>query len=318
MRITATTIALLVTAATATSASAAPAPPAPQKPVAQTGAATQVSVSGATLNASVNPRGSPTRVRFIWGNTRKYGRGTDFTMLPGDRSGHVVSARIEGLAPRQTYHFRVEATNGVGQSLGGDRTVKTPGDPNALALGASPNPVVFGHATVITGRLTGPNAVGVGMTLEGRPAPFTAPFAALGPGGTTDASGAFSISYLSPGSADLRVVAATPGATASAPIRLGVTLKVTLRATHRVRRGKRARLAGLVKPTGGDGTVLIQRRGRAGWQTVSRTSLQSASGGTFRYAAHVRVLRGAVYRAVVGGDATYVAGHSAARRIRAA
>lgn len=317
MRRTAMTIALLTTAATAGSASAAPAP-APMKPVVHTRPATQVSVSGATLNATVNPRGSPTRVRFNWGMTAKYGHGTGVTMLPGDRSAHVVSARIDGLAPRHTYHFRVETTNGVGQSLGGHRTFKTPGDPNALALGASPNPVVFGHATVITGRLTGPNAVGVGMTLEGRPSPFTAPFAALGPGGTTDASGAFSISYLSPGSADLRVVAATPGATASAPIRLAVTLKVTLRATRRVRRGKRARLAGIVKPTGGDGTVLIQRRGRLGWQTVSHTSLHGASGGTFRYAAHVRIRRGAVYRTVVGGDATYVAGHSAARRIRAA
>jgi endonuclease/exonuclease/phosphatase family metal-dependent hydrolase len=109
-------------------------------PVAQTEPAGAVTATSATLNGSVNPRGSPTQVRFAWGRgtaltdtTTPQNIGSDSVLTP-------VSAPVSGLTADTTYSFRVLAASAGGTAQGTVRTLTT------LALPPSP-PVLVSPAS---------------------------------------------------------------------------------------------------------------------------------------------------------------------------
>ena len=102
-------------------------------PVVTTNPATNVASFSATLNGSVNPRGSTTTVYFQWGTTTSYGHTTPGQTKTGNTS-LPITANISGLSASHLYHFRIVATNGGGTSFGPDRTFTT--------LGATGPPVV--------------------------------------------------------------------------------------------------------------------------------------------------------------------------------
>jgi hypothetical protein len=90
--------------------------------------ASSITPTAATLNATVNPQGSPTTFHFEYGTTTAYGSTAPTT--PGDAgSGQgdaTVSAPVTGLTPGSVYHFRVVADNGTGGAQNGaDQTFKT-------------------------------------------------------------------------------------------------------------------------------------------------------------------------------------------------
>jgi N-acetylneuraminic acid mutarotase len=123
---------------TATSTPTATATPTPTAtatptPAVTTNAATNVASFSATLNGSVNPRGSTTTVYFQYGTTTSYGHTTASQTKTGNTS-QSVSANVTGLAASTTYHFRIVATNNGGTSFGSDRTF--------TALSATGPPVV--------------------------------------------------------------------------------------------------------------------------------------------------------------------------------
>ena len=95
-------------------------------PIATTNPATLITSSSAKLNGSVNPNGLPTTVFFQYGRTTNYGTRTPFQTRTGT-SARPVSANINGLAPRTTYHFRLVARNATGTRYGNDRTFTTTG-----------------------------------------------------------------------------------------------------------------------------------------------------------------------------------------------
>ena len=102
-------------------------------PGAATNRATNVASFSATLNGSVNARGSTTTVNFEYGLTTSYGS----TTVMETRTGHApraISANISGLLPSHLYHFRIVAHNIHGTTFGGDRTFTT--------LSATGRPVV--------------------------------------------------------------------------------------------------------------------------------------------------------------------------------
>src|SRR5205823_5559785 len=114
------------------SAGAASVPPGGAQPTAlETGAATSVTASTATLGGTVNPDGGTvSSCRFEYGTTTSYGSSTPCSSLPGPGSTAVgVSAQVSGLGSGIMYHFRVAATNGAGTSLGPDLSFITPQDP---------------------------------------------------------------------------------------------------------------------------------------------------------------------------------------------
>ncbi|HEV7493045.1 hypothetical protein [Baekduia sp.] len=99
-------------------------------PDATTNAATAVGPASATLNGTLNPGGVPlTSCRFSYGPDTSYGATVPCDQLPASlgsgTSDVTVSADISGLDRGSVTHFRLEAANAFGTSVGQDQTLAT-------------------------------------------------------------------------------------------------------------------------------------------------------------------------------------------------
>ncbi len=94
-------------------------------PAATTGAATDVTTTGATLNGTANPNGSATTVSFDWGQTTSYGETTAGQAAGAGTTAQAVSAALTDLAPCTTYHYRARATSAGGTITGEDASFRT-------------------------------------------------------------------------------------------------------------------------------------------------------------------------------------------------
>jgi phosphodiesterase/alkaline phosphatase D-like protein len=103
-------------------------------------AATSITQTSATLNATVNPGGEElSECTFEYGTTTAYGQSAPCSSLPEAVEYAVaVSAQITGLTANTTYHFRISATNPSGPSKGSDETFRTlPNPPTVVTEPAS-------------------------------------------------------------------------------------------------------------------------------------------------------------------------------------
>ena len=103
-------------------------------PTATTQAATAITSTGATVNASVNPEGSATTVSFVYGTSSTLSSGTTTTSRQSIDDGSAavpVTAALTGLTAGTTYYFEVVATNTGGATDGSILSFTTPTpDPN--------------------------------------------------------------------------------------------------------------------------------------------------------------------------------------------
>ena len=86
----------------------------PNAPTVVTKAASSITQTTATLNATVNPNGGEvSECKFEYGTTESYGSDrVVLASLPGSGTSPVaVSAAVTGLTANTTYHFRISATN---------------------------------------------------------------------------------------------------------------------------------------------------------------------------------------------------------------
>ena len=90
-------------------------------PVIESTQATEVSATGATLHARINPSGYETTYRFEYGTTPAYGASAPDGLIPAATTGQPVTAPLTGLL-NATYHFRVVAENQWGVTTGEDST----------------------------------------------------------------------------------------------------------------------------------------------------------------------------------------------------
>jgi hypothetical protein len=224
---------------------------------------------------------------------------------------------LTGLRPNTTYHYRLVAFSTAGTTRGGDRTFKTLQIPTTLGLAASPNPVVYGGIVSLAGTLGGPAVAGKNVALQGRPYPFTTPFAQIGNSVVTTPQGGFSFLVPMVVTQQLRVVSESKPAVVSPTVVESVALSTTLRARRSKRHRGRFRFSGRVTPARAGNAVLIQRRKRGRWKTV-RLGLTRARTATYStFSRRLRLHRGGRFRAVVrttGGD--YVDGTSRTVRVR--
>ncbi len=95
------------------------------KPAAATLSSTNVTATAATLTGTANPNGEDTQVWFEYGTDTTYGSRTASQDIGSGMNGVTVSGTLAGLLPDTTYHFRLDATNGVGVALGNDLTLTT-------------------------------------------------------------------------------------------------------------------------------------------------------------------------------------------------
>jgi hypothetical protein len=95
-----------------------------QPPAPTTLAASGITATNATLNASVNPEGAPTSVYFQWGPTTGYGHFTATNTLSANLNSDQAVAIGTGAFPfGATNHFRAVAINASGVVWGADETV---------------------------------------------------------------------------------------------------------------------------------------------------------------------------------------------------
>jgi len=106
----------------------------------------------ATVDATINPNGSPTSYSVVYGTTPAYGGSSSTLTLAATATAQPVAVPLGGLTPGTTYHYAVVATNNAGSTMSADQsfatvrvsgTIGTSGVPAVLpAVGAvtlSPN-----------------------------------------------------------------------------------------------------------------------------------------------------------------------------------
>jgi streptogramin lyase len=103
-------------------------------PLAISETASGVSLTGATLNGTVDPEGLTTKYYFEYGETTAYGTKTTEASAGAGTSEIAEGAAISGLTSGTGYHFRVVATNGDGTMRGEDQTFTAENVPENTAL----------------------------------------------------------------------------------------------------------------------------------------------------------------------------------------
>jgi hypothetical protein len=118
----------------------------PNPPSVVTGEASALTQTTATLTATVNPNGGEVvECKLEYGASSAYGSSTACSPSPGSGTSPVtVSARVTGVSPNTTYHFRISAANAGGTSKGADGSFTIvqiggggAGGPGAATPGAS-------------------------------------------------------------------------------------------------------------------------------------------------------------------------------------
>jgi hypothetical protein len=106
------------------------APPTP--PVVAGGTATEVTQTGATISATIDPQGLPTGYEVDLGTELPY-NGAEVFGKAGQNEGEVtITLVLQSLLPGTTYHYRIVATNEDGSAESSDQTFTTPGVPSPL------------------------------------------------------------------------------------------------------------------------------------------------------------------------------------------
>jgi hypothetical protein len=284
----------------------APAAASAAAPLVTTGGAAQVTISSATLTGTVNPRGLSTSYYFQYGTTTAYGSRTASTAAGKGGAGVAAAAQISGLGSNTKYHYRLIAHNSDGTTAGNDRTFRTPKQPLGLALNATPNPVVFGGLTTLSGTLSGSGNTGRGVQLQQNPFPFTSGFSNVANAQLTDAAGNFSFTVLSvPLTTQYRVLVTNNQAIVSPVVTVSVQVLVRTSVTHRhVRRGAKVRFSGTVRPAVPNVPLAIQKlaSNHRDWVTVSGSITRPGGNGYAVYGKTLRIKRGGRYRVYIGAS----------------
>ena len=121
-------------------------------PTATTNAASTISTTAATLNATVNPKGAATAVVFDYGETAALGLTTDEVAAGNGQSGVPITKQLTPLTCGTQYFFRVRASNANGSTQG-------------TTLNFTTSQCVGGAPEVTTSAATGISATGA--TLNG-------------------------------------------------------------------------------------------------------------------------------------------------------
>lgn len=268
-------------------------------PSVGTGGATAVGFDSATLNGTVNPRGSDTSYYFQYGPTRIYGLQTGILDAGSGAKGVHVAIALAGLAPLTRYHYRLVAVNSHGFSFGRDRAFDTTKVPLSLAILASPNPVLYGGTVTVQGTLSGTDNANRAVVLQAEPFPYTAGFADVGNPELTNASGGFSFPVLGllQGTA-FRVLTTTKTPVISPVAFESVDLRVSAKAGRIGPHGK-ALFHGVVSPAMEHAEIAVMRQVHGRQVFVAGTKLRHRTTRSSSFSLLAKARRGNIYRILV-------------------
>lgn len=97
-----------------------------------TGAASDVTATGATLSGSIDPLGVDTTYHFDYGLTPTYGASTPEIDAGSGIGAAPVDGALSALQPNQLYHYRLVGANEFGTNSGQDQTLTTDSAPPSL------------------------------------------------------------------------------------------------------------------------------------------------------------------------------------------
>lgn len=285
------------------------------KPGVTTGAFANLTANSVTLLGRVDPNQAATTYLFQFGPTTLYGTSTPVAAAGDGASPLNVLANLTNLAPATTYHYRLFAHNRNGTVSGADRSFKTPAQPLGLTLAATPNPVLFGKPTTISGVLSGTGNAGRQVVLQQNPFPYSGGFVSVGNPLLTGADGAFGFPLLSvPLNTQYRVVLPEKPDVQSPIVGVNVAVRLSTSVTRqRVRTGQKVRFFGRVSPARPGAQVAVQKLRGTRWITVGGSITHSAGKSFSRYGLNVRIRRGGTYRvfvSIVDGNFASNAGRS--------
>jgi hypothetical protein len=166
---------------------------APIAPTVLTEGAADVTRTSAALYASVGPRGGGVSACYFEYGTASYGTGVEcgfvsgMSAFPPAETGVVpVFARIYGLSPGVTYHFRIVAVGEGGTGAGAEATFTTLPPRGAEAAsrgrGVSPRAAAAGGVAAFIARQLAPHGRAARLTALIRSGAFKQLFKAPGPG----------------------------------------------------------------------------------------------------------------------------------------
>jgi hypothetical protein len=270
------------------------------KPAVTTGGAANLTFQSARLNGSIDPNRQAATYYFQYGTTVALGTETAPVAAGRGDKRVRVSTDIAGLAPQTKYFYRIVGHNAAGTTLGKRRSFTTRRQPLGVSLAASPNPVkAASSATTLAGTLTGSNNAGRKVVLQASAWPFTAGFQNVSNEQVTNATGGFSFPVLSnAANTQYRVQMPERPQVVSPIVTVGVKPYVKSKVSkRRVRRGKRIRFSGTVKPAASTGQqIAIQKWNGDAWVTVGGTVVRSGG----RFAKRQKIRRGGRYRVWTG------------------
>ena len=107
------------------------------QPVVTVLAPSAVTMTAATVNATINPNGIPASYHVDYGASTAYGASTPTQELTAGLVAQPVALALSGLQPGTTYHYRVVASNSGGTTYGTDQLLTTATPPPSSG-GASP------------------------------------------------------------------------------------------------------------------------------------------------------------------------------------
>lgn len=141
--------------------------PAVSAPSVSTGSASGVSPTAATVSGQVNPNGAATTYEVQYGTSTAYGSASAPVGIAAGTAAVGVSVRLTGLRAATIYHYRLQATNSAGTTVGQDATFRTSvGAPDAITGSARPGEVSATiHGTVASNGLVTTYHVGYGRTV---------------------------------------------------------------------------------------------------------------------------------------------------------
>lgn len=289
------------------------------KPAVTTGGAANITQDAVRLTGKVDPNGASTQYQFQYGTTKAYGSVTAAQTLTGD-GAKTVTADVGALAPATKYHFRLIASNGKGQTLGGDRSFKTKRQPLGIVFAGNPNPVLFGGGTTLAGQVTGTGNGGREVVLQSNPFPYTQGFQNLGNAQIADAAGSFAFPLLSVGfNTQYRVVLPDRPSVPSPIVTVSVMPTVATKVgTYRVHKGSLLTFSGTIKPAA-DGTLMaVQRKSSTGrWITVGGMAARHSNSKQSKFKRRVRIHSTGTYRVYAGlNNGKYVPNSGREIRIR--
>lgn len=197
---------------------------------------------------------------------------------------------------------------------GGDRTAH-------LTIGATPEPVLWGASTTISGRLKGSDNEGKAVELQHDPHPYGADYNPEPLARTaTNAQGFYEFKIAPARNTNYRAVAQTDPRSLSENFKVHVQMRINRRVTDRTpRRGDSITFYGAVAPAHDGQVVYVQRRGSDGvFRTVARTNLNDAGDmyptNSF-YERNLKIRRDGVFRVQVRGDGDHHSNNSRIVRI---